>query len=429
MRLLILDHFFAHDIEALADAAGPGTSIRVMSSDELRAEALRIFPEEVAGGLEAFTRDEFAEHRRRFAVRLGELLAEEMSRGEFDAFVVPSDSFFYVRAAPEACRALGVSFFCVQKETTISPNTMVAHAEATRLHAPFIADHMVVCSERHKDFWVRAGTRPELIDVTGQPRFDLYRQPERWPARVDERPTVLFFSYMLDAYHPDEGSDEPVWDTLHRQTEAGLWELARRGWRILIKPHPQQPFGDLRNRLKRELGPLMGASVELIEGGVDARRLILASDVVVGFQSTALIESMAAGKPIVYTGWDPLAAQLEERLIPFHEWQGAIDVVTRPEELADTVAAARTRAFSAAESDWRDADRRGGAGADRRARRRARAGDPGRPRVRDGARRATPPWSERRAELARRRPPLALGRRTRRGVSAVRRRVGKALGR
>lgn len=428
MRLLVLDHFYAHDIEALADALAPGETLRAMPYEELRTEAMRIFPEAVAAGLEPFTRDEFAAHRERFAAHLRRLLADEFVRSPFDAFVVPSDSFFYVRAAPQACRALGVSFFCVQKETTISPNTMVAHAEETRRYAPFIADHMVVCSERHKEFWIRAGTDPERIEVTGQPRFDLYWQPHRWPSRAAPERTALFFSYMLDAYHPEEGTAVPAWERLHLETEAGLWELARQGWRIVIKPHPQQEVATLAARIRDELSPEVAPRVRLAGGAEDARRLVVTSDVVVGFQSTALIETLAAGVPVVYTGWDPLAAELRERLIAFDAWEGALTVVRDPVHLTAAI-------LEAAEREPSDADRalRARVVADELGPIDGHAAERALAVVREHverARRARTPEIERRREaLARRRIPVDPGRRARSGVRALRRRVGTALGR
>jgi hypothetical protein len=45
----------------------------------------------------------------------------------------------------------------VQKETTISPDTMEDHSLIVGEFAPFVSDYMTVCSERHREFWLRAG--------------------------------------------------------------------------------------------------------------------------------------------------------------------------------------------------------------------------------------------------------------------------------
>ena len=127
-------------------------------------------------------------------------------------FVSPSDAFFYVRAAPEAAHALGVPFFVAQKETTITDHTMRVHSERVPQWATPVADHMTVCSERHKEFWVRAGGDPERITVTGQPRFDVYARPAS--TADGGEPVALFFSYAVDSYHPSEGVGESVWGQL-----------------------------------------------------------------------------------------------------------------------------------------------------------------------------------------------------------------------
>ena len=407
MRLLVLDHYFGQDIESLRAALGDEDEMRVVPYDLLRREALKVFPAEVATGLEPYARVEWEPYRLEYAGRMRRLLEELFMEREFDAFVAPSDAFFYVRAAPEAAHALGVPFFVAQKETTITDHTMRVHAERVRAYAPPIADHMTVCSERHKEFWVRAGGDPDRITVTGQPRFDVYAQPEPRP-RGDE-PVALFFSYAADSYHPSEGVGESVWAQLHRETEEGLARLAGSGWTVLVKPHPQQDVSGLE----------LGAGLSLVDPQADARPLIARADVAIGFQTTALLECMLAGTPVVYTGWDPEAQRLSMDLIPFHEWADVIDVVTRAEDLAPTVEAARDRdpTERAARRAEIAAEFLGpvDGGASRRTLETIRAS------VEAFERRREPSVERLRQQLARSRPPLA--RRARTGLSRLRRAV------
>jgi hypothetical protein len=339
MRLLVFDHFFDQDIRALQEAATPGDGLRVMPYEPLRVEALRYFPPEAACGLERYALDDLESHRRRWADRLALRLEEEFTLAPYDVFVLPSDLFFYVRAAPEICHRLGVPVVVVQKETTISRSTMREHAERVRSHTPPLADHMTVCSTRQREFWTRAGADPERITVTGQPRFDVYAHERSRPELPygKEGPVVLFLSYLVDAYHPQAGHGRPVWADLHRQTEQGLWRLARGGWRVLVKPHPQQEFGAERRRIRGEVTDLLDSRVFLVPPGADGRELIAGADVVVGFQTTALLEAMIAGQPVVYTGWDPELARLRGELLPFGDWEDVIHPVNDSELLAPTV--------------------------------------------------------------------------------------------
>ncbi len=348
MRFLVLEHHFAQDIDALRRAGGEDLELDVMPYDLLRSEALRVLPEEVASGLETFTKPELDGARHRYAEILREILEDRFAASPFDAVVMPSDTFFYVRSTPAAAHALGVPFLVAQKETTISEHTMREHAEEMRRFAPPLADLMTVCSERHKRFWIRAGGADERIVVTGQPRFDFYRRPSEWPADVplgDDGPSVLFLSYAVDAYHPGEGRGGAAWATLHRQTEEGLHELARRGWRVLIKPHPQQGAESLRE-WRRRAGELWDRRIFLVDAQADVRPLIVAADVTVGFQSTALLEAMLAGRPVLYTGWDEGATALGDALIPFHEWDAEITVLRQAGQLPEAVASARGQTFA-----------------------------------------------------------------------------------
>lgn len=430
MRFLVLDHHFSQDIAALRRAAGEKLQLDTMPYDLLRSEALRVLPEEVGSGLEAYTRPEFEGARRRYAAILREILEDRFTASPFDAVLLPSDTFFYVRSALAPVHALGVPLLVAQKETTISEHTMGEHAEQVRRFALPLADRMTVCSERHKSFWVRAGCAEQRIVVTGQPRFDFYSNPSEWPAEAlpgEDGPSVLFLSYALDAYHPAEGGGPRGWSALHSQTEQGLHELARRGWRVIIKPHPQQPM-DAQRQWRANAGELWGQRVFMVDPQADVRPLIVAADVVVGFQSTALLEAMLAGRPVLYTGWDRTAAALGNRLIPFHSWEPDITVVHDAADLPDAILATNAAVCSAdvlrsrreiAERylgplDGRAAERTVAVLGEEAAQWAARRGAPER---------------ELRMRLAQRRAPLRIARRTRTSARTLRRRVGAMLGR
>lgn len=339
----MLDHFFDQDIAALRDQLQPGEQLRTLSYAVLREEALRVFPEEVASGLEPMSRPSLERLRQAYNHRLQRLIEDEWVAWPFDVLVAPSDLFFYVRGLPRVCHQLGVPFVVAQKETTIAQTTLEHHSLAVREHAPPIADVMTTCSERQKEFWVRSGADPDTIVVTGQPRFDVYVSHDARPS-ASGRPTALFFSYHADAYHPSgsggiEGT--PAWKALHAQTETGLWQLVRDGWDVVIKPHPQQDFAGDRRRIAAALPGELAASVRFADPGEDARRLILDADVIVGFQTTGLIESLAAGRPVVFTGWDPEWHRLRDELIPFHRWPDVFRIVERADDLPGAIAAAR----------------------------------------------------------------------------------------
>ena len=194
---------------------------------------------------------------------------------------------------------------------------------------------------------------------------------------------------------------------LHQETLEGLARLAASGWRVLVKPHPQQDV----SRLELPHG------LALVDPQADARPLIAGADVAVGFQTTALLECMLAGTPVVYTGWDAEAQRLSDDMIPFRAWGDVLDVVTRPDELSPTVEAAkgrearRDRGREIAEEYLGPVD--GFAS--------MRTLDTIRASVEEFERNRDPATRRRREELAARRPPLS--RRARSGLSRLRRAV------
>jgi hypothetical protein len=340
LRIVVLDHFFDQDIAALREAAGGSTHWRVVPYFRLRNLANRIFPPRVQDGLASYASPELIDLRARYAERLRREVARLYREWPFDVFVLPSDTFYYVRDLPSICHPLGVPVFVVQKETTITDETFERHAPDLGAYAEFVSDYMTVCSERHKRFWLRTGANSELIEVTGQPRFDLYARRGRRPlwshVGIVERPrTVLFLSYQIDAYLHGQPA-EVDWATLRGQTEAALYAAVNQGWRVVIKLHPQQPYDEESRRL-RTIAPDFGRNVVLARPDADTRLLLLLADAVVGFQSTALLEALVLPKPAAYAGWGELHDEVAARLIPFWTLDGPMKVASSGEDLSSWI--------------------------------------------------------------------------------------------
>jgi hypothetical protein len=321
LRVLALDHFFDQDLQALE--AHPRLSVRRFPYQRLRGPALRMLGNDLATGLDTYNRADLEPARRRYTRWLFREVRRMYLEQAFDVIVLPSDTFFYVRSLPSVAHALGIPVVVVQKETTVSVGTMESHSAHMRDAAPFISDFMTVCSERHREFWLRAGADQSRIEVTGQPRFDVYAtQTSRAP---NPRPRVLMLYYMLDAYAPSPGRDPrpSTWKQLRDETEAVLLTAARAGsCEVIVKCHPQQDQRIESARLAREAGDLWRHGFSVAEIGADTRGLIVAADAVVGFQTTALYEAVAALKSVIYAAWGDEYERLRPRLIPFEEAPG-----------------------------------------------------------------------------------------------------------
>jgi hypothetical protein len=336
IRVLALDHFFDQDLRALA--ADQRLDVRRFPYQRLRRRAVRMMGARVATGLEEFTQPGLESARRRYSTWLvGEVRRMYLER-PFDIIVLPSDTFFYVRSLPDAAHRLNLPVVVVQKETTIAETTMEVHSHHVRLAAPVVSDFMTVCSVRHREFWLRAGADGNLVEVTGQPRFDIYAsQRSRKTSSTPRR--VLFLNYELDSYVPGvgRGAGLRTWAPLRDATEAVLMDTARGGGHdVVFKCHPQQNWRSEAARISARAGQLWNRGVSVAPVDADTRELIVASDVVVGFQTTALFEAVAAATPAIYAAWGQAYEHFRSGLIAFDEAPtGCTRHATSPEHLAE----------------------------------------------------------------------------------------------
>jgi hypothetical protein len=317
-RVLALDHYFDQDLQALE--GHPQLELRRIPYQRFRAPAVRMMGPAVGRGLRAFNEPHIATARLRYADWLVRDVDRLYLESPFDVFVLPSDTFFYVRALPAAAHRLGIPVVVVQKETTISPATMDVFSRELRAEAPFVSDFMTVCSERQRSFWMRAGAESDRIEVTGQPRFDIYASTPATRASVPRQ--VLFLTYALDAYVPGAGRGKGLrtWESLRNETEAALMESIRLGaCEVVVKCHPQQDRRAEARRLARLAGSDWNRRLRLAGEAADTRELIAGADVVVGFQTTALYEAVAARRTVIYAAWGAEFERHRGGLIRFDE--------------------------------------------------------------------------------------------------------------
>lgn len=324
MRIIAFDHFYSQDLDALEDALGSRDELVRIPYRRWHRMAEKCFPREAFSGLErAFLPDldsAWAKYRRLVAQEVKWLCRSHQP----ELLLLPSDSFFYVRPFITEFRSRGVSTFVMQKETTISPMVMEEHSLQVGAHVPFMSDFMTVCSERHRQFWIRAGTDPSLIAVTGQPRFDVYARPSS--NRDGSRKRLLYLSYDDSAYLPtDVGvAFDGSWRDLRLQTERAISELSA-DWAVTVKVHPQQARAETA----------LGSRVIHANRYADTRDLIRECDVVVGFQTTAIYEAAVCGKPVIYPAWGDTFDRVKSTLNSFETIPGLVLWARSSQELSD----------------------------------------------------------------------------------------------
>lgn len=348
--VVIVDHNFVQDIEMLK-VAGSESGINLISFSYLPLYKLAegYFPTEIRDGSYMVPEMELCKDRYRKV--LARLMQWWKPEKRISCLITPSDSFFWIRELILLMKERGIPTIVVDKEGTISPHSMEHHSRQVRSFYPFISDYIIVWSERQKLFWQKTGAAIDTIFVAGQPRSDFFFKRKFW-LPVDKLPfacgqaLVLYFTFETDAYAPTPGNH--IWSDLRNDIDAAMIALAEKhpNTIFVIKTHPQQ-----QDRLAVE-NRFMAAgryNIVVCHGAELSRHLIVRADVVVGFQTTALIEAMLAGKRVVYTEWSDAVYDNLHNLIPLHEAPG-IDIAcnrTDLEQLLDNVLTNKDFAVSA----------------------------------------------------------------------------------
>lgn len=322
-NLLVIDHFFGQDVRALRNCDG-GYNLAVVDFNRYFKSGRLYFPDSVLA-LEEPYESTRADVREKYRAFCRSLLEATLQRFEINAILTPSDCYISIREFILAAREQGIPTFVIDKEGTISPYSFELHVDRIRTMVPFISDHIFVWSQRQRDFWKRIGVTDERISIVGQARSDLFFAEK--PRRVDKlftkkQPLVSYFTFHDTAYIPPEHVAAGAnWRQLKTETLDALMEVAakEKDFNFVVKAHPQQ-IDLARLQENYRLDNLV------VAGGSDiGNELIQRSELIIGFQTTAIIEGMFLGRKIIYTGWDAhCTPPLLDDLLPFHKAKGIV---------------------------------------------------------------------------------------------------------
>jgi hypothetical protein len=326
---VVFNHCYELDIEALC-AADTQHTLWVLDAFSVFTDVAHYFPDgqrdidQVYGAGEMAA--SIARFKRAYVSRLADKLVRET---KLDALITPSDVFFYLRPLMEELRDRGVPTIVQDKEGTIAPGTfMDDHADMLRERYPPIGDQYYLWNEAHFRFLHRAGLDPAITHILGQPRSDFFFQPDRWPSKqslglTENKKLVVMFTFDADVYVRNlERNPDMPWRPLRDHMHAAGRELARMrsDVEVVIKAHPQAAdLADIRTEVAADPLP----NVSLVTANV-ASPLIVHADVILGFQSTVMIEAMMTKAPVIYVGWGPKHDHFDRDMIPIHRSGGVL---------------------------------------------------------------------------------------------------------
>ena len=121
---------------------------------------------------------------------------------------------------------------------------------------------------------------------------------------AQDRPKLLYLSFDDKAYIPENTSF--TWESFRQDVESVIAENSDR-WDVTVKRHPQQT----------DSHDWLGKNVTRADRLADTRDLISGSDLIIGFQTTAVYEAVLAGRPVIYCAWGVEYDFLKELLIRF----------------------------------------------------------------------------------------------------------------
>lgn len=321
--ILIVNHFFDQDVHALS-RANRNYNLVVIDAPRLFRGARLFFSEAVQKLMAPYDSTDprcLSKYRR----ECGLILENLVERFDPALIVTPSDVFYWIRELIVVARDRGIATVVIDKEGTISPYDFDAEANRIKNYAPFMSEHIFVWSERQREFWGKVGVDTAGITVIGQPRSDLlYHERNNDLDKYFRKwqRLVTFLSYMDNAYIPAKlmQDEQLVWGEMRDQSHDEIHRLAceHTEFNFIIKTHPQQSdLNDLRQKYERE-------NLRVIGGSAVAYELLRRSELIIAFQTTAVIEAMLLNKRLIYTYWDPLIPRLEKDLLPFQEAPGVV---------------------------------------------------------------------------------------------------------
>ena len=271
----------------------------------------------------------------------------------FDAVLSGNFGYFAEHELAAALESRGVPFIILQKENLKTPGFMEFFSFLYRCRrGPFLGRRILVYNNIERQLEIDNGViNPDRVDITGMPRLDRIHAWRKSRATGQKgRSRVLFFSFGPKTGLPimarkARGGVFRDYEKLPREVEslswAGLCRDAHQAMIRLARSHPDVEVvikAKIRERELSAMYEMLGGYEEIpsnlkIVAGGDPLELITESRVVCGFNTTALFEALAAGKPVIIPWFEEA---LDERMQPFIvDMEDAVEYADSSDELVN----------------------------------------------------------------------------------------------
>lgn len=317
IKIICINHFFDGEIDALKQNSSNKLSIEILKPQPFFTRAYIWYPDSVKNA--QVTIDKWPEDiNKKYHTYCTFLFYLINFFYKFEVLITPSDSFFWLRDFIKIANKNGVLTIVADKEGMISPGNYVTGPDRIKNYYPPVAEFFFVWSERQKKYWINSGVPKKNVFVIGSLRTDLITKKSQNLTRN----SVIFFDFDFDAYLVDldwsqiKWNKKKNWNQLRKSCHEVIYKLAKAYPHInfYIKTHPQQVASFFYSNFNK-----LNNVVVLTGSAKDLPKYFSSSLLVIGFQTTAILEAALSGVPVIYAAWGPLFNVTKDMLLPWHK--------------------------------------------------------------------------------------------------------------
>ena len=229
---------------------------------------------------------------------------------QIDAVLTGNWAYWAERELGATLEAAGTPFIVLHKEGIKPPERSKLLQSLFRVtRGQFWGRRVLVYQDAERQHQIDGDiSKPEQIVVVGMPRMDLLHRWRRAaaggliPSR-SENPLVLFLAFLPNNFLPSYSGlvSDLAWNELCKGSLRAMIEIARQNptAKVVIRPRWQE-INEIRQILKNILidNPPIPANFIVSSEG-DVINVIQDAWVIVGHNTTVLLEGLAAGKPVI----------------------------------------------------------------------------------------------------------------------------------
>lgn len=263
-----------------------------------------------------------------------------------DVFVTASLGDAKWRDMIPVAHSLGIPWVVTEREGVIAPVVFRKNPALVRQSFETKIDLMCTSNNVHLEYWECIGIAGGEIDVVGELKTDLWSHPQFWPKRHEVHPSlseykvlITYFAfgpknYIDERFFPEEIGD---WTALQEDHYNVLKTVASEHRETLQFAIKGGRANDFTGYFSRDVKDASESNLIVFGSEIQALDLIVNSDLIIGFQTTAMIEAMFSEAPILYPAWGRPYCDVAHDLIPLQQ-SGAVHWIQSKKELELTIA-------------------------------------------------------------------------------------------